>query len=112
LDETLQSLAALAGVQVRADAPLAAYTRFALGGPARLLADVTVTSSLPTALDAARASGLPVAIIGGGTNLVVSDAGFQGVVLRCTARPRAARAPGRPRPAAAPTAPAPARAPA
>ncbi len=84
-DETLQSLAALAGVQVRADAPLAEYTRFGLGGPARLVADVTAASSLPAALDAARASGLPVAVIGGGTNLIVSDAGFPGIVVRCAA---------------------------
>lgn len=85
LDETLQSLAALAGVQLRRDAPLAGYTRFGLGGPARLVADVAAAASLPAALDAARSSGLPVAVIGGGANLIVSDAGFPGIVVRCTA---------------------------
>ncbi len=84
-EKFFQSLAALPGVQVRRNVPLAGYTRFGIGGPAEVLADVADEASLSPALDAARSSGLPVAVIGAGTNLIVSDDGFPGIVLRFTA---------------------------
>ncbi len=64
---------------------LSGYTRFALGGPARVLADVTTPDELGAALNAARSAGEPHTLIGGGTNLVVSDEGFPGTVIRYTA---------------------------
>ncbi|MEI9812811.1 MAG: UDP-N-acetylmuramate dehydrogenase [Acidobacteriota bacterium] len=64
---------------------LSAYTRFALGGPARILADVATPEELAAALDQAKASGDPHTLIGGGSNLIVSDEGFPGTVLRYTA---------------------------
>ncbi|MEI9971699.1 MAG: UDP-N-acetylmuramate dehydrogenase [Ignavibacteriota bacterium] len=58
------------------------YTRFAIGGPADLYAETDSEESFIAAMAVARASGLNVVVIGGGTNLIVSDAGFRGVVLR------------------------------
>ncbi len=84
-DETLHSLSQIPNVQVSANAPLAPHTRFGLGGPADIYAETASPSSFVEALAVARASGLAYTIIGGGTNLVVSDDGFRGIVLKFTA---------------------------
>jgi UDP-N-acetylmuramate dehydrogenase len=64
---------------------LAQYTRFGIGGPATLLVESADAAGFSEALGLVRESGLPNVVIGGGTNLIVSDAGFDGIVLRFTA---------------------------
>ena len=64
---------------------LSRYTRFAIGGPAGLYIETSNETSFIAAFKATRASGQPCTVIGGGTNLIVCDAGFAGVVLRFTA---------------------------
>ncbi|HEV8412323.1 MAG TPA: UDP-N-acetylmuramate dehydrogenase [Bryobacteraceae bacterium] len=59
-------------------------TRFAIGGPARILADASSEAALRAALDVVRST--PHALIGGGSNLVADDRGFPGIVLRYTAK--------------------------
>jgi UDP-N-acetylmuramate dehydrogenase len=78
----LSRLAAIPGLAVLENAPLARYTRFAVGGPARILADASTELALAAAVRILRESREPHTIIGGGTNLVVADGGFPGVVLR------------------------------
>ena len=78
-------LAAIPDLQVFENVPLSRYTRFEIGGPARALADASTQSALIGAFRAIREGGHRHAIIGGGTNLIVDDAGFPGVVLRYTA---------------------------
>src|ERR1700690_4494526 len=78
----LSRLAAIPGLAILENVPLARYTRFAVGGPARILADASTERALAQAIRLLREAGAPHAIIGGGTNLVVADAGFPGVVLR------------------------------
>jgi UDP-N-acetylmuramate dehydrogenase len=63
---------------------LSQLTRFAIGGPAGILADASSEAALIAAMDAVR--GAPHALIGGGSNLVADDRGFPGVVLRYTAK--------------------------
>jgi UDP-N-acetylmuramate dehydrogenase len=86
IEETLGRLGQIPNLQVSPGAPLARYTRFGIGGPARIYAETESVESFVSALLAARASGLPFVVIGGGTNLIVSDAGFAGIVLRFTAQ--------------------------
>ncbi len=81
-EEIIQSLAAIPNLQVAAGALLASYTRFGIGGPAVVLADTPQVASFVAALETARSSSMPVVVIGGGTNLIVADEGFPGVVLR------------------------------
>src|SRR5574341_168429 len=81
----LARLAAIPGVQCIENAPLRRYTRFAIGGPATLLADASSEAALIAALGVLRETNAPHALIGGGTNLIADDAGFPGVVLRYTA---------------------------
>jgi UDP-N-acetylmuramate dehydrogenase len=64
--------------------PLARYTRFEVGGPARILADAANEAALIEILGAIAESGEQSAIIGGGTNLVASDQGYPGAVVRYT----------------------------
>jgi UDP-N-acetylmuramate dehydrogenase len=79
-------LSAIPGLELRADVPLSSVTRFAIGGPALWLVDVSTEAALIAALEAIHLSGLPYGLIGGGTNLIASDAGFAGFVLRFTGR--------------------------
>lgn len=84
-ERVVDALAQLQDVELQRDVLLSQYTRFAIGGPAKLLIDVRSESALFPALALIRASGVPHAVIGQGTNLVVADAGFPGIVLRYTA---------------------------
>lgn len=61
--------------------PLAAYTSLELGGPAEYFAKITSRDQLLEALTWARKSALAVHVIGGGSNLIVSDAGLPGLTL-------------------------------
>ena len=61
--------------------PLGPLTTFHVGGPARWFATVTNVEEALAALEFARTRGLPVTILGGGSNLLVSDEGFDGLVL-------------------------------
>jgi UDP-N-acetylmuramate dehydrogenase len=81
-EETRLRLAEIPNLTVFTDAPLSRYTRFGIGGPADLYAETENEEAFKAALASARASGMEVVVIGGGTNLIVSDAGFRGVVLR------------------------------
>ncbi len=74
----------IGGLHVSSDVPLAPYTRFGIGGPAALVCESSDGHAFETALHAVRESGTCHVVIAGGTNLIVSDAGFDGVVLRFT----------------------------
>lgn len=78
----LSALAARNGLAVYENEPLARVTRFGLGGPARYRIDAFEPGAFLEARAAIQASGIPSLILGGGSNLVVADAGFDGVVLR------------------------------
>lgn len=62
--------------------PLAPYTTFKIGGPARWFVEASTEADILEAIGFARQRGLPLFILGGGSNLLVSDAGFPGLVLR------------------------------
>jgi UDP-N-acetylmuramate dehydrogenase len=80
--EALQSLSAIPGLVAEPIVPLSFHTRFGLGGPADILAETVDPGAFLAALQLARQSGLPHTMIGGGSNLVVSDEGYRGIVLK------------------------------
>lgn len=82
LQEVFSKLSGLADTTVLRDAPLSRCTRFGIGGPADLLAETADPARFIDAWRLARSSGLDTVVIGGGTNLIVADAGFRGIVLR------------------------------
>jgi UDP-N-acetylmuramate dehydrogenase len=63
-------------------ADLRDYTSLRVGGPAKKFVEVGTESQIIAAIEAAGDS--PVLIIGGGTNILVADSGFQGTVIRIT----------------------------
>jgi UDP-N-acetylmuramate dehydrogenase len=73
-------------LSVRENVPLAPLTTLELGGPARFYVEVTSEEELLEAIDAGTRRGLPVFPLGGGSNLVVGDGGFDGLVIRLAGR--------------------------
>lgn len=61
---------------------LAPFTTFKVGGPADWFLRAERSADVKAAVTAARADGLPVTVLGGGSNVLVSDAGVRGVVIR------------------------------
>jgi UDP-N-acetylmuramate dehydrogenase len=68
--------------RVRVDEPLARYTTYRIGGPAAFLVEPARTEDVVAALELARAHGVPWLALGLGSNVLVSDRGFAGVVIR------------------------------
>ena len=66
----------------RADVPLAPLTTLRLGGPARRLVTAYDEQSVVEVVRAADEAGEPVLVLGGGSNVVLSDEGFAGTVVR------------------------------
>ena len=71
---------------IQENVPLAPLTTLGVGGAARFFAELSAEHELPTALAFARQRGLPVFVLGGGSNLVVADEGFDGLVVRIALR--------------------------
>ncbi|MEX2270874.1 MAG: UDP-N-acetylmuramate dehydrogenase [Vicinamibacterales bacterium] len=80
--EVDRQLTAAFGDRVRHVAPLAPLTTFKVGGNADWLIDVKSEDELRTALAIARGGGQQVTILGGGSNVLVSDTGVRGLVIR------------------------------
>jgi UDP-N-acetylmuramate dehydrogenase len=68
--------------EIACEEPLAPLTTWRIGGPAELLATPACADDVPLALRWAASRGLPCRILGNGSNLLVSDAGVRGLVLR------------------------------
>ena len=66
--------------------PLAPLTTFQVGGPARWFVEAANESDVLAAVQYAAEQKLPLFVLGGGSNLVVADAGFPGVVLKVALR--------------------------
>ncbi|MEU7157725.1 UDP-N-acetylmuramate dehydrogenase [Streptomyces chrestomyceticus] len=73
-------------MQELTDAPLAPLTTFRLGGPATRLLTATTDDEVIAAVREADAAGTPLLVIGGGSNLVIGDKGFEGTALRIATR--------------------------
>ncbi len=68
------------------EASLAPFTTIRVGGPADALCTARSFREVTAALAWARAEGMPVAVVGRGSNLLVDDAGFRGMVVRLAGR--------------------------
>ncbi|MCS0602936.1 UDP-N-acetylmuramate dehydrogenase [Streptomyces sp. LP11] len=73
-------------MQVLHDAPLAPLTTFRLGGPAARLVTAATDAEVIAAVREADESGTPLLVVGGGSNLVIGDKGFDGTALRIATR--------------------------
>lgn len=78
----LDELADKLGEHVRLDEPMSLHTTFGIGGPADALVDVETPGELETVLHFARERGCAVHVVGRGANVLVSDDGIRGIVVR------------------------------
>lgn len=75
-------LTTIAGSAVVFDEPLASKVAFRIGGPADAYVKVPSAAMLSEILRLAEEEALPLTVLGGGTNVLIADAGLRGVVLR------------------------------
>jgi len=73
-------------IEIERDIPLAPLTTIGIGGPARFFIDVKSVDELREALAFAAREQQRVFILGGGSNLLIADEGFDGVVIRIDLR--------------------------
>ena len=79
---TIQDLSDIPGLHIQTNVPLSGHTRFGIGGAADLFVETKLEAAFLSALRVIRHSGIPCVIVGAGSNLIVSDAGYRGVVLK------------------------------
>ena len=77
-----QMMARFGADRVRTDEPLARYTTFKVGGPAEWLVETRASDEVISALGLAHAHGVPVTMLGGGSNVLIGDRGVRGLVIR------------------------------
>src|SRR5712671_1566692 len=81
---SLTWLRALPGV--RQGEPLASRTSFGIGGSAEFFAEMANPQAIEVALEGCRLRAVPYLLLGAGTNLLVADAGVEGLVIRVVNR--------------------------
>jgi len=82
IDTHARLTAACGADRVRRNAPLAPLTTFKVGGPADWLVDVHHGADLEKTIAIARDARIPITVLGGGSNVLVSDRGVRGIVVR------------------------------
>ncbi len=77
-----ESLIVSSSMRIRENVPLAPLTTLGVGGRARYFVDAGTEAEVLEAVELARSRDLPLFVLGGGSNIVVADAGFSGLVLK------------------------------
>ena len=67
---------------VRREEPLARHSQFGVGGPAQWFITTRDAAALGTLLRRCHDTGIPVTMLGAGSNALISDAGIRGLVVR------------------------------
>ena len=73
-------------LEIRENVPLAPLTTLGIGGPGRFFVEAREEQTAVAALDFAEQRRLPAFVLGGGSNILVADEGFPGLVLRMAIR--------------------------
>ena len=74
------------GEDIWVDEPLSAHTSYLIGGPADVFAVAAETERMVELLGRAREEGIPAMVLGEGSNILVADAGFRGMVVKNACR--------------------------
>lgn len=86
MDTKLKELEKVFGSRVRQNEPMSAHTTFKIGGPAEYYIDVDKTDDIVKAVQLAQKLSMSFFIFGGGSNIVVSDNGIKGLVVKNNCR--------------------------
>lgn len=81
-----QPLRDLFGDRLKLNELMSKHTNFRIGGPARWFVETKTEEEIVQALAIAKQAGVPAFILGGGSNTLVSDAGFDGLVVKIALR--------------------------
>ena len=81
----------MTSVNIEANKPLAPFTTIGIGGPARFFGEARTEAEVEEVTEWARRRNLPLFVLGGGSNLLVADRGFDGLVLKVGLRGIVAR---------------------
>jgi UDP-N-acetylmuramate dehydrogenase len=69
-------------LEIQKNVPIAPYTTFKIGGPAKYFVEVSSEEELLEAINYAQENKLEIFIMGGGSNILVNDKGFDGIMIR------------------------------
>lgn len=72
--------------RVRENEPMSAHTTFKIGGPAEFYLSADTTNDLIKSVQIANKLGIPLFVLGGGSNIIVSDRGIEGLVVKNNCR--------------------------
>jgi UDP-N-acetylmuramate dehydrogenase len=72
----------LTNIEIKKNIPLKNFTTFKVGGEAKYFCDASSIEDIKEALNFARQENLPILILSGGSNLIVNDKGFDGLVIK------------------------------
>ncbi len=81
MSPAIEAAARILGASARREVPLGPLTTYRVGGAAALIVDADDLATLSRVRCAVRATGLPVVVVGRGSNLLVADAGFPGIAV-------------------------------
>src|SRR5690242_2923121 len=76
-----QDLQSIPGLKLLPNEPLAFHTSMAVGGPAKYFLEIETKEALLRALEILKASGMPWLMLGGGSNTLFGDKGYEGAIL-------------------------------
>jgi len=82
MQDTITQLRLVLGERLKVHEPLNRYTTFKVGGPADFFYEAKTKDELISAITIARKVGLPIFILGGGTNILIGDKGIRGFVIK------------------------------
>jgi UDP-N-acetylmuramate dehydrogenase len=80
-EQALERAGEVLGPLAQAAVPIGPMTTYRVGGPAALFVRLTAVEQLRVVAEARRTSGLPVLVLGRGSNMLVADAGFPGIAV-------------------------------
>lgn len=86
MSEFVQKMQERFGTQFKENEPLAKHVNMRIGGPARFFVEGKSSQDIVDAVNVANASGVPFFILGGGSNTLVSDDGYSGLVIKAANR--------------------------
>lgn len=81
-DQAARALKKGFGGQIETDKPLSSLNTFGTGGPSRFFAEVKTAEELASLIRAANESCIPYFMLGGGSNILISDRGYEGLIIR------------------------------
>ncbi|MBI4435137.1 FAD-binding protein, partial [Candidatus Uhrbacteria bacterium] len=81
-----QQLQTIVGSRLLENEPMSKHTNFRIGGPAKWFVEVRSVEELQNVLAVASENGLATFVFGGGSNLLASDLGFDGIVIKIAMR--------------------------